>query len=88
VTQITSTRRLRLRDRRTWSLTNTHSTRQEDDTADAADDTLASSLRAAPTETYPRIAALAGELLAGTAAARERWFVDVLLAGANSTPRP
>lgn len=65
-----------------------HGTRQAEDPADVADDAVAASLRSAPAGEFPRIAALADELLSGEGPDRARWFVDLLLAGALSTPRP
>jgi AcrR family transcriptional regulator len=65
-----------------------HATRRAEGVEAASDDALAAGLRHAPADTYPRIAALAGELLSGEGPDRARWFVDLLLAGAASTPRP
>lgn len=65
-----------------------HGTRGEDGAEEAADDALAATLRAAPPDRYPHLAALAGELVSGEGPERARWFVDLVLAGAASTPRP
>jgi AcrR family transcriptional regulator len=66
-----------------------HGTRREVDGAEeAADDALAESLRGAPADRYPRLAALAGELLSGEGPDRAGWFVDLVLVGAAGTPRP
>jgi hypothetical protein len=57
---------------------------------DAAGDdhlALAATLREAPAETYPRIAALAGDLVSGTPGQRLAWIFRAVINGARTTPR-
>jgi len=58
--------------------------------ARAADElsALATAITRAEVATYPQIARLGGELLAGSGATRFAWGLDVLIAGVLSTPRP
>ncbi|MEJ2860221.1 TetR/AcrR family transcriptional regulator [Actinomycetospora flava] len=65
-----------------------HGTRRAEGAEATSDAHLAASLRGAPADRYPRVAALAGELVSGEGPDRARWFVELLLAGAASTPRP
>ncbi|MHC1563501.1 TetR/AcrR family transcriptional regulator [Actinomycetospora sp. C-140] len=65
-----------------------HGTRGEEGTEGAADADLAATLRAASATQHPRVAALGEALVSGAPEDRERWFVDLLLAGGMGTPRP
>jgi hypothetical protein len=64
-----------------------HATRDESPDADADDSALADAIRDASPDTYPHIAAAAGELMAG-GAERLAWSFEVLINGLVSTPRP
>jgi AcrR family transcriptional regulator len=66
-----------------------HSTRRGSATAQLEDDALAEALAQATPESFPNIAALGVDhLLAGPGSLRLQWFLDVLVNGGLSTPRP
>ncbi len=49
---------------------------------------LATGIALVPSETYPRIARLGDEMLAGSGGERFAWSLDVLINGILNTPRP
>jgi AcrR family transcriptional regulator len=62
-------------------------TRRASPGAEQENNELAVALRAVSAEAYPRLAALAEQLLSGPGSARLRWGFEVLLNGVIDTPR-
>lgn len=63
------------------------STRARSGTADDEHDALAAVLREASADTYPRIAALGGDLVSGTPEQRFDWIFRAVINGTKTTPR-
>ena len=64
-----------------------HSTRESSSQAADEDSALANAISTADASTYPHITRLSDELFSGSGPDRFQWGIDVLLAGALSTPR-
>ncbi len=64
-----------------------HSTRESSSQAANEDSALVTVISTADENMYPHIARLGNELLSGKGTDRFKWGIDVLLAGALSTPR-
>ncbi|HEY2192744.1 MAG TPA: hypothetical protein VGH76_10660 [Actinomycetospora sp.] len=65
-----------------------HGTRDVAPSAPAEDDEFVAALAEADSTVHSHIAALGDDLLSGSGPERTRWFVDVLLSGTLTTPRP
>jgi AcrR family transcriptional regulator len=65
-----------------------HGTRDAAPSTPAEDDEFVAALTGADPALHPHVAALGADLLSGSGPDRTRWFVEVLLAGALTTPRP
>lgn len=64
-----------------------HGTREISPSGDDHDQ-VAQAVSAVPAKDYPTVAALADDLVSGAPETRARWAFDMLLAGAQATPRP